>query len=56
MPANYVTETDPKIVKKKVKVPVKVPEVVKVTKTEMRKEVLKKKKPLSSLRRTPSGE
>lgn len=55
VPANYVKETDPKIVKKKVKVPTKIPEKVMVTKTGTKQEMVKKKKPKSSLRRTPSG-
>ena len=63
VPANYVKELEPKVIKKTKKVPRK----VLVTKTGTKKEVIKKKKdkpvtaaslsaPSSSLRRTPSGE
>ena len=61
-PANYVKEVEPKIVQKKVKRRVKVPEKVMVTKTGTKKELQKKKKPKRNLkpggkvRRTPSGE
>lgn len=56
VPANYVKEYEPKVVKKVVQRPVKVPEKVKVIKTVMKKEVVKTKteKP-STLRRAPSG-
>ncbi|XP_053397817.1 spectrin alpha chain, non-erythrocytic 1-like isoform X2 [Mercenaria mercenaria] len=55
VPANYVKEHDPKVVKKVVQRPVKVPEKVIVKKTVMKKEVVKTKaeKP-STLRRAPS--
>ncbi|KAL4238363.1 Spectrin beta chain [Mactra antiquata] len=55
VPANYVKEYEPKVVKKVVQRPVKVPEKVKVKKTVMKKEVVKTKteKP-STLRRAPS--
>ena len=62
VPANYVKEVEPKIVQKMVKRPVKVQERVKVIKTGMRKEPMKREKKLSGgsgakkLRRTPSGE
>ena len=63
VPANYVKELEPKVIKKTKKVPRK----VMVTKTGTKKEVVKKKKerpvksaslsaPSSSLRRTPSGQ
>lgn len=56
VPANYVKEVEPKVVQKVVKQAVKVPEKVKVKKTIMKKEVVKKKKEKSSqLRRAPSG-
>ncbi|GFO34699.1 spectrin beta chain, non-erythrocytic 5-like, partial [Plakobranchus ocellatus] len=55
VPANYVREVDPKIVQKVIKQPVKVPEKVKVKRTVMKKEVVKKKKDRTSkLRRAPS--
>jgi len=52
VPANYVKDIEPKIVKKIVKRPVKVPQKVTVVKTGVRKELRKKK---TDLRRTPSG-
>ena len=56
VPANYVKEHEPKIEKKVVQRPMKVPEKVKVKKTVMKKEVVKtKKEKPSSLRRAPSG-
>ncbi|XP_012946429.2 spectrin alpha chain, non-erythrocytic 1 [Aplysia californica] len=54
VPANYVKEVEPKVVQKVIKQPVKVPEKVKVKKIVMKKEVVKKKKSRSSLRRAPS--
>ncbi|XP_063958759.1 spectrin beta chain, non-erythrocytic 5-like isoform X1 [Lytechinus pictus] len=45
IPANYVKEVTPKVVKKKVKRKVKVPEKVMVKKTKIRQEIIKKKKP-----------
>ncbi|KAK3737897.1 hypothetical protein RRG08_028522 [Elysia crispata] len=55
VPANYVKEVEPKVVQKLIKQPVKVPEKVKVKRTVMKKEVVKKKKDRSSkLRRAPS--
>lgn len=56
VPANYVKEHEPKIVKKVVQRPVKVPEKVLVKKTIMKKEIVKTKaeKP-STLRRAPSS-
>ncbi|XP_071480964.1 spectrin beta chain-like [Diadema antillarum] len=44
VPANYVKEVDPKIVKKKVRRKVKVPEKVMVKKTKVKQEVVKKRK------------
>lgn len=56
VPANYVKEHDPKIVKKVVQKPVKIPEKVKVKKTVMKKEVVKQKpERASNLRRAPSS-
>lgn len=55
VPANYVKEVDPKVVHKTVKRPVKVTEMVPVTKTAVRREKVKKKKGDTKLRRTPSG-
>ena len=61
VPANYVKEVEPKVVKKKVKKTVRVPQKVMVTKTGTKKEIVKRKKdkglaaPSSNLRRTPSG-
>ena len=55
VPANYVKDTRPKIVKKTVQKKVKVPQKVKVTKTLTRKEeIRKKRKRNTSLSRTPS--
>ena len=55
VPANYVKEVEPKIVRKMVKRPIKIPEKVMVKKTGYRKEMRKKaKKDASRLRRTPS--
>ena len=54
VPANYVKEVEPKVVQKKVKRPVKIPEKVMVKKVGYKKEKQKKKKP-PKLRRTPSG-
>ncbi len=65
MPANYVKEVEPKIVRKVVKKPAVIQEQVPVQKTGYRKEkvVRKKKREKDSgggggrtLRRTPSGE
>ncbi|XP_033632547.1 spectrin alpha chain, non-erythrocytic 1-like [Asterias rubens] len=44
VPANYVKETQPRIVKKKVQKRVKVPEKVKVKKTKTRREMVRTKK------------
>jgi len=56
VPANYVKEIEPKVHRKVVKKPVIVPVKVKVQKTGIRKELVKKKRtPSSKLRRTPSG-
>jgi len=58
LPANYVKEIEPKVIKKVIKKPVKEPVKVMVVKTGVRKELAKKKKgPASgtSLRRTPSA-
>ena len=44
IPANYVKEVDPKIIKKKVRRKVRVPEKVMVTKMKVRQEVIKKRK------------
>ena len=55
VPANYVKEIDPKVVKKMVRRPVKVKEKVMVKKPAVKKEVVKKKKRPGSLRRSPSG-
>ena len=54
VPANYVKEVDPKLVKKVVRKPVKVREKVKVKKPAVKKEIVKKKR-TNSLRRSPSG-
>ncbi|XP_030854700.1 spectrin beta chain, non-erythrocytic 5 [Strongylocentrotus purpuratus] len=43
IPANYIKEVSPKVVKKKVKRKVKVPEKVMVKKTKIRQEVIKKR-------------
>ena len=64
VPANYIKEIEPKVVKKVVRKPVQVPEKVMVTKTGTRKELVKSKKPKkkrdlkssSKVRRTPSSE
>jgi spectrin beta len=56
VPANYVKEIEPKVIRKTVKRPVKEPVKVIVQKTGTRKEFVKKKRtPSSKLRRTPSG-
>lgn len=56
VPANYVKEHEPKVIKKVVQKPVKIPEKVKVKKTVMKKEVVKAKpERTTSLRRAPSG-
>lgn len=56
VPANYVKDHEPKVVKKVVQKPVKIPEKVKVMKTVMKKEVVKSKpERASNLRRAPSG-
>lgn len=56
VPANYVKEVEPKVVQKVVQQLVKVPEKVRVKKTIMKKEVVKKKKQKSTkVRRAPSG-
>lgn len=57
VPANYVKEVEPKMVRKVVQKPVKVQEKVLVTKTGFKKEHVKKKKDKGNakLRRTPSG-
>ena len=56
-PANYLKEHEPKVVKKVVQKPVKIPEKVKVIKTVMKKEVVKSKpERASNLRRAPSGQ
>lgn len=59
IPANYIKEVSPKVVKKKVKRKVKVPEKVMVKKTKIRQEVVKKRiKPKdrkSMLSRSGSG-
>lgn len=56
VPANYVKEVQPKVMQKVIRKPMTVLEKVKVNKTVMKKEVVKKKadKP-SKLRRAPSG-
>ena len=56
LPANYIKEIEPKVIKKVVKKPERVPVKVKETRTGVRKELAKKKKPATSLRRTPSCE
>lgn len=55
VPANYVKEIEPKVIQKSVKHPVKEPVKVKVLKTGVRKELVKKPKGGANLRRTPSG-
>ena len=56
VPANYVKEVEPRIIRKPSKKIVIVPEKVKVKKMATRKEVVKRKRSdRSKLRRTPSG-
>ncbi|XP_022090941.1 spectrin beta chain, non-erythrocytic 5-like isoform X2 [Acanthaster planci] len=52
VPANYVKETQPKVVKKKVQKRVRVPETVRVRKTKMRQEMVKRKRKISAGRGT----
>ncbi|KAL5008187.1 hypothetical protein ScPMuIL_013768 [Solemya velum] len=55
VPANYVKDTEPKVIQKIVKKPTKVQEKVKVRKTVMKKEVVKRKnEDANKLRRAPS--
>jgi len=54
VPANYVKDHEPKVVKKVVRKKVTIPETVMVKKTVMKKEVVKAKRP-SNLRRAPSS-
>jgi spectrin beta len=57
VPANYMKEINPKVIKKVIKKTVNVPQKVMVTKTGYRKEIRPiKKKKSSKVRRTPSGE
>ena len=56
VPANYIKDTKPKIIKKTVMKKVMVPQKVKVTKTLTRKEeIQKKRRRNASLSRTPSS-
>lgn len=56
LPSNYVKEIEPKMVKKTVKQSVKQPVKVKVLKTGVRKELVKRPKAGGApVRRTPSG-
>ena len=59
VPANYVKDVEPKVVKKVVKNPVTVPEKVKVVKRGVRQELRQRKKAKKAggtkLIRTPSG-
>ena len=54
LPANYVQEVEPKVIKKIVKKPIKIPVKVMVMKTGVRREPIAKQNS-SKLRRTPSG-
>lgn len=56
VPANYVKEIEPRMIQKTVRRPVKQPVKVKVLKTGVRKELVKKPRPgAATVRRTPSG-
>lgn len=56
VPANYVKEITPKVIKKVIKKTETVPQKVKVTKTGYRKELRPVKKKSHGVRRTPSSE